>query len=113
MKFIITRIAGEVPESLGATMQPHECWQTRTLSELEFNKKFSDREGAWRSKGKNHTTKENGWVTRQVEDIERLTIEINSLEDLMKIVNEFGQCVVSPPDDIRAPSIEIYDDYRE
>lgn len=97
----------EVSPLDGATLQPVENWQTRAVSEEEFNRRFSEREGLWASKGKNHKLTPEGWVTRQMEDIQDWCIEINSLEDLIGISEREGRVIVNPG------HIEIYDDYRE
>ena len=40
------------------------------------------------------------------------TIEINTLEELMKLIEKEGQIVISP-NSKGLPTIEIYDDWRE
>ena len=92
----------------GAIKRPFEHWQTRTLSESEFDIKFGEREGLWRSKGKNHKHSKDGYCMRQMDDVMTWSIEINSLEELMKIVSESDHPLV-----ITDNSLEIYDDYRE
>ncbi len=93
----------------------HEYWHTRTCTEDEFNKRFSDREGMWRSKGKNHSTLNDGqYITRQEKDAELWSIEINSIEELMAFVAHNGEIIIKPEGyNTKSPEIEIYDDYRE
>ncbi len=91
-----------------------EYWHTRTCNEDEFNKRFSDREGLWRSKGKNHSITKEGYITRQEDDKEVWSIEINTLDDLQKLIDKYGKLIISNKDwKVKAPSIEIYDDYCE
>lgn len=53
--------------------------------------------------------KGNGWK------VYKWAIDINSLEDLMKLTENEGDIIVSAPNEKtdNHPSIEIYDDYRE
>ena len=53
--------------------------------------------------------KGNGWRVYE------WAIDINSLEDLMKLTENEGALIVSAPNEEtdNHPSIEIYDDYRE
>ena len=48
-------------------------------------------------------------------EVYKWAIDINSLEDLMKLTEKVGDIIVSPPHEEtdNHPSIEIYDDYRE
>lgn len=82
-------------------------WHTRTCTEEYFNEKHSPREWLWRDNWKNHTIDEEWYITRQEEDREYWTIEINSLEELEKFVEKYGRIVFD------WEKIEIYDDYRE
>jgi hypothetical protein len=115
MKFIITKTSAydEKPcKEAKRTMV--ETWHTRTCSEKEFNLRFSDREGLWKSKGKNHSITKEGYITRQQDDREAWCVELNSLEELIKFCNKYGQLIVSNEGyDYKNASIEIYDDYRE
>ncbi len=92
----------------------HEFWHTRTVNEEDFNAKFSHNEGLWRSKGKNHTTTSEGWVTRQEDDVELWTIQIQSLPELMNLIKKHGRVIVTEQGyNTKTPNIEIYDDWRE
>lgn len=45
---------------------------------------------------------------------EALTIEINSLDELLALTKEHGDIVIEPPDQFsELYTLEIYDDYRE
>lgn len=90
-----------------------EYWHTRTCTEEKFNEKFSLREGLWRSKGKNHKITKEGYITRQEENRDAWSIEINSLEELMKFYNKYGAIIISEDLFCKSSCLEIYDDYRE
>ena len=91
---------------------PHERWHIRACSEEEYNRLFSEQEGLWRSKGKNHGITEKGRIIRQEEDIVDWTVEINSLDELNAFAEKYGELVISI-EPHGSPWIEIYDDYRE
>lgn len=116
MIFLISRTSGGYDEKpcQEAKKQPFEYWHTRTCTEKEFNRKFADREGLWRAKGKNHKTTKQGYITRQEEDQERWSIEIKSLEDLISFIEKYGGLVVQKTNiNENDYELEIYDDYRE
>lgn len=115
MKYTISRTSdysGKKPcKEAKKELVPH--WHLRTVSEAEFNRKFSAIEGEWRSKGKNHTTYPGG-IQRQEDDREAWVVEINTLEDLQKLISKYGRLIITDENwDTRLPSIEIYDSYRE
>jgi len=115
MKFIISRTSewGDDSPHNNAKKEFVEHWRTRTCSEDEFNKIFSSREGLWRNKGKDHTVTEKGYIKRRESDVEVWIIEINTLEELIKLSSE-NQIIVGPISEMHnLPTIEIYDDYRE
>ena len=86
-------------------------WHTRTCTEGEFNERFSEKEGLWRSKGRNHKTVNDGkWISRREKNQKVWGIEIDSLDELIIFSEEYGELVLSCGD---MPKIEIYDDYRE
>lgn len=115
MKFRITRTSSDYFDEArpckkavkGTYLHTH----TRTCTEEEFNRKFSDREGLWRSKGINHRVDSRGYIQRE-DEREGFLIEINSLEELLELIAEVDCPVVISKDD-PMPEIEIYDDYRE
>lgn len=116
MNFVITRTAehGDIKPCKEAFKSKIKYWHTRTCNEKEFNDKFSDREGLWKSKGKNHKVTKDGYITRQEEDRETWMVEINSLEELLKFQKKYGELVLSHSYlDDKTNSIEIYNDYRE
>lgn len=41
------------------------------------------------------------------------TIEINSIDELIKFMDKYGSIVITPNEDIELPEIEIYDTWRE
>lgn len=114
MKFRITRTSGnyfdEERPCEKAVKGTYLYTHTRTCTEEEFNRKFADREGLWRSKGINHRVDSRGYIQREYER-EGFLIEINTLEELVAFVDEVGDIIISK--DNPMPEIEIYDDYRE
>jgi len=82
-------------------------WHTRTCTEEYFNKNFSTREGLWRDNWNNHSITDKWYITRQEDDREYWSIEINTLEELEKFVKQNWEIVFNWEE------IEIYDDYRE
>jgi hypothetical protein len=114
MKFRITRTSGscvnEAKPCEKAVKGTYLYTSTRTCTEEEFNRKFADREGLWRSKGINHRVDSRGYIQREYER-EGFLIEINTLEELVAFVDEVGDIVISK--DNPMPEIEIYDGYRE
>ena len=116
MKFIIERTSSwsEEKPCEEAEKMTVPYWHTRTCDEKEFNRKFSDREGLWRSKGKNHKITKDGYITRQEEDKEVWGIEIKSLEELLNFQKKYGSLILQEHFyDNDTFSLEIYDDYRE
>ena len=117
MKFIIERTSNyssDFSPCEEAFKMQVEKWHTRTCNEEEFNRRFSDREGLWRSKGKNHTITSEGHITRQEENVERYGIEINTIEELYSFAQKYGRVIFDAESyDSPCPTIEIYDDYRE
>ncbi|UTW65788.1 hypothetical protein KFE94_14160 [bacterium SCSIO 12643] len=58
-------------------------------------------------------TKE-GQMVKRIAEEERWTIELNSLEDLMRFIDKYGQVVINTGlGTTESPVIEIYDDWRE
>jgi hypothetical protein len=114
MKFRITRTSGscvdEAKPYKKAVKGTYLYTHTRTVSEEEFNRKFADREGLWRSKGINHRVDSRGYIQRE-DERDGFLIEINSLEELVAFIDEVGEIIISK--DNPMPEIEIYDDYRE
>lgn len=90
-----------------------DSWHIRSVSEEEFNKRFSEREGLWRSKGEKHRVTSEGFIARVDSKETVYVVEINTLDDLIAFVKEHGTLVIDEPDLTGLPSLEIYDDYRE
>lgn len=118
MKFRITRT------SLWSTQKPCEEAVKEKFTRVEirgfksfeeFDKKFGEIEGDWLSIGVNHCINDEGYIQREFpDDAEGWFIEINTLEDLLKLQEKYGDIILSR--DWDNPSIlklEIYDDYRE
>ena len=114
MKFRITRTSGnyfdEKKPCEKAVKGTYLYTHTRTCNEEAYNQKYSHREGLWRSKGINHRVNDIGYIQRE-DEREGWLIEINTLEELIELVEKEGAIVVSKEDP--QPEIEIYDDYRE
>ena len=90
--------------------------ETRTLhTPEEFDMRFGKREGKWLEKGTNHRINARGYITRDMELVDKWGIEINSLEELMDFQEAVGAELVLNTSwiDNETPCIEIYDDYRE
>lgn len=118
MQFTVHKTSGYSEETYppcdGAFLAKHQKWQTRTCSEEEFDKRFSGREGKWRSQGRFHKTLENGNITRREPDQQLWTIEVKNIRGLMKFIEKNGRVIVSTEGyNCPTPDIEIYDDYRE
>ena len=118
MKFKISRTSAydEKPCAEARRMSV-QVWHTRTVTEEEFNRKFSDREGLWRSKGREHKVVHNGeWISRRQKNEQAWGIEIGSLAELLILTEKYGRLIFSggdTPDTPDTPEIEIYDDWRE
>jgi hypothetical protein len=97
-----------------AIEKPFENWDTHCCTEESYNNRFAWYQGTWRSKGKNHTLTEDGYITRQMEDNLTYIININTLEDLHKLILKYGTLIIDNGDSInKTPTITIYDDYIE
>lgn len=118
MKFIIRRASQwgeEVSPCDEARRDNIVRVETRTVySPEEFDLRFSKREGKWLSVGTNHRVNDKGYITRDREMIDVWSIEINTLDELIKFYDKYGdivisQCVWNPT----YQEILIYDDYIE
>ena len=91
------------------------CVETRTIhTPEEFDVRFANREGKWLSVGANHRVDKNGWITRDNGMIDVWFVEINTLDELMKFCEKYGDIVIT--NSIRNETykkILIYDDYIE
>lgn len=94
-----------------AVKRSFEYWHIRTCTEAEFDERFSRVEGLWRSKGKNHKVNENGYITRQEDNVTRWSVEITTIKQLEYFVNDYGDIIIYKEDGgIKAPLLLIYDD---
>jgi len=129
MKFKITRTSGiydEKPHKNAKLKQVPE-WMIRTCTEDYYNKHYGKSEGLWRSKGKNHTIMENGYIKRQVGYKNIWIIEINKLEEIKDFIDKEhikqrtlsndtmgnGELVLGHSDRDKIYTLEFYDGYRE
>lgn len=97
-----------------AIKKPFANWDTRRCTEESYNNRFALKHGTWKSKGKNHTLTEDGYISRQMEDNLLYIIDINTLEDLHKLIDKYGTLIIGNGDSInKTPTITIYDDYME
>lgn len=114
MKFKLTRTSTYEVKPIEDCKKVYlDYWQIRTLSEDEFNKRFGEREGLWRSKGKKHKITPEGFIARVLSKETAFIVELNTLEDLTTFTKKYGQLIINDADLTGLPSLEIYDDYRE
>lgn len=69
----------------------------------------------WYKVGTNHRINKKGYIERDLGIVQRWGVEINSLEDLLKLKEEVKSNLIigSSSENEYFPCIEIYDDYRE
>lgn len=89
--------------------------ETRMFKNFEeFDRRFSNLEGKWLSKGVNHCVKR-GYIQREFpNECEGWFINIDTLEELLAFQKKYGNIILTT--DWRNPNVlelEIYDDYRE
>ena len=114
MKFRVKRttsILGDAKPCLEAysTEDTYLDWRTfKTLAEARL--KLG---GDYFNAGTNHR-EENGMVVRDLEKQKIWAIDINSLTELLKFYNKYGDLIICESDYKNHPlTLEIYDDYRE
>ena len=115
MRFIVTRtsIGGKERPCDEAVLGEKEVWGCRTVSEKEFNRKFSSSEGKWRTKGKNHKIMKHGCIGRMFGYEICWVLNIDSLEELMVFIKNHNDIVIFEREhDDYDGIIEIYDDRR-
>ena len=80
-----------------------------------FDKIYFNREGSWFSKGVNHCINKKGCIQRTLlNNYEEWIIEINTIEDLIDIMDETKcEVILRSPSDEMLGEITIYDDYVE
>ena len=98
----------------GARLEDRSYWETRTCTEEQFNKWYSEREGFWRSKGSDHRIDKDGFICRKMGPVKTWVIDIRDIKQLLSFADE-NDLVVSSLNEGpgKAYGIEIYDDYRE
>ena len=121
MEFLVSKTRSDYDDNFNV-LQPHkdayrkkyDRIEVRTLyNEEDFDKKFGEREGLWRSKGVDHTKNKDGYIQRRhILDCEDWFMKIADMDSLLKFVNDNGDIVLKESDGDHY-SIEIYDDYRE
>lgn len=121
MEFLLTKTVSdwdeegnEIPPHKDARLKQYDRIEVRTIrSECEFNSRFGVNEGAWRSKGVDHTINAEGYIQRRHPlASENFVIEIATLEDLVAFIKENGS-VVMQEQDAGMFEIEIYNGWRE
>lgn len=127
MKFSVIRTSGNSKEKKPcecAVLKKYDLIEKHFRAEEEFNKNKSSYNPLWKDYGINHTTfEENGKTGIQrtiLNHTENWEIEINSLEELIKFIDNIGYDIVIANYDINKSfptmpiyQIEIYDDWRE
>ena len=119
MKFQVTRASSWKPEDKPydkcIPIKVMQVETRRCRSAEEFNNFYGLREGEWYSVGSNHRLTPEGYITRDIKEIDRWGIEINSFEELMAFKAEVKHDLVltTSYEDYFTPMIIIYDDYIE
>lgn len=112
MKFKITRTStcrNEKPCDEAQEVEM-EYIDFRTLPKEEMIKKFSKRFNDYTNKTLRDGTK----GCYKVQGSEKaFTIEINSIDELIRFTDKYGSIIIIPKEDIELPEIEIYDTWRE
>lgn len=110
MEFIIKRTSAYKKKPCDrAVMAKRFTTEKRSCTEEYFDKEFSEWQGKWRSKGKNHTVDEKGWIQREIEE-ECFVIELGTLEELVNFVKEIDDEVIISTDYSDICTLEINDD---
>lgn len=121
MEFLLTKTVSdcdeeghEIPPHKNARLKQCDRIEVRTIrSECEFDRIFGVKEGAWRSKGVDHTINTEGYIQRRHPLASKnFVIEIPTLEDLIAFIKENGEVVIQEGD-AGMFEIEIYNGYRE
>ena len=117
MEFLLTSTSGEVEKRIpNTTIKKYTKREVRTCSTFEeFDKRFSQIEGNWLSKGVNHKASK-GQIQREFPNsAEGHFIEINSIEELLEFQRKVRSelIITSATNNETIPAIEIYNYYRE
>jgi hypothetical protein len=115
MKFIISRArGGKGKPHEDAFLSEHEVWDTRYCSEEFFNTDLARNGRLWRSQGTKHKVTGNGHISRMTGKKELWTIEIPTLDDLVKFMKQNERIILEDdPGTYVTPMLTIYDDYIE
>ena len=119
MIFEVTRASSWHPED-----KPYDkCFPLKLMmvetrgcrSAEEFDRTTGLREGKWYSIGSNHRLSENGYITRDLKEVDRWGIEINTFEELMALKEDVKKDLILTTSytDQSTPMILIYDDWIE
>lgn len=80
----------------------------------EHDRKCAKHTGSWLSMGTNHRYDSDGHIMRDLGEVEKWGVEINSLDELMEFQKKYCRLILQISHiDSTTPCIEIYDDYRE
>lgn len=80
----------------------------------EFDERLARSEGKWFSVGENHRIDKSGYIARDIGMTNVFSMEINTLDELIKFCDKYGDVVISDcyfNNDYK--EILIYDDYIE
>ncbi len=116
MKFIVHRTSDWLEKNApckGAKLDEYIYIDRRTVKTLKDARKYWWGE-EYLNNGTNHR-EEYGMIARDLKPVKKWTIEIYSLEDLLKLQKKEGNLIIHDIDDLKGIElgIEIYDDYRE
>ena len=118
MKFVVARTSGsrEVCPVKGAKRETIVAVDVRNVKTLEEARNSRWAQSFFRDNKRNF--REEGGYVKADYDAQEWTIEIDSLEDLLRFADKHGELVLSPIGDgvwgaRDYPRLEIYDGYRE
>ncbi|MCX4356819.1 MAG: hypothetical protein OSJ43_11485 [Oscillospiraceae bacterium] len=117
MEFIVSRTSGtkDAPCN-GATLFKFSFTQIGRQCHTfeEFDERYGLTCGKWTDDGENHRINSDGFIERAMYK-PAWRIEINSLEELLKLQSECGEELIISPNGLNDSyyDIEIYDDWRE
>lgn len=89
----------------------HRTVKTLAEARLPKHKHWADK---FFASGTNHR-EEGGMIARDTKMRPRWVIEVNTLEDLLRLTDKYGNIIIGSEDDYKGIEwyMEIYDDYRE
>lgn len=98
MKFKVLKYNSEGEDEYieGAVWEKYNHFDIRTCKDFEeFDRRFGKEEGTWLSKGVRHCINKDGHIQREWEDWSAgWFLEINSMEELIKLQEKYRQLVV-------------------